>query len=109
MCISLKINDLFLSLIIGFLFSDESMLYLVCLVKSDERVLATSGGSATREHLSNMALTLPGQIKLEKLLSDFKVTIEVYNMTLSKEMLPHDVKYHINNRKVPCLDDFAEN
>lgn len=78
----------------------ESMQYLVCLIKSDERVIATPAVPATRDNLKNMVLCFPGQYKLEKLLSDFKVTVEVYNLELSKEMLPHEVKYHIVNKKV---------
>ncbi|KAL0276644.1 UNVERIFIED_CONTAM: hypothetical protein PYX00_004173 [Menopon gallinae] len=77
----------------------ESMQYLVCLIKSDERVIATPAVPATRDNLKNMVLCFPGQYKLEKLLSDFKVTVEVYNLELSKEMLPHEVKYHIVSKK----------
>lgn len=74
------------------------MHYFVCLVKCDEQVLATSAVPAT--NLVNLTLPIPGEIKLANLCSDFKITVEIYNLELSKEMLPHDIKYHIANKKV---------
>lgn len=88
---SLKINLLILA---------ESLQYFVCLVKSDEQVLATPVVPASREHLKDLNLEFPGQIKLQSLLSSFKVSVEVYFIEVNKELLPHDIKYHIANKKV---------
>ena len=74
------------------------MLYFVCLTKCDEQVLATSVVPA--QNLMNMTLSVPDEIKLINLSSDFKVTVEIYYLELSKELLPHDVKYHISGKKV---------
>ncbi|KAK6616848.1 hypothetical protein RUM43_014989 [Polyplax serrata] len=77
----------------------ENLHYFVCLAKSDERVLATPVVPATRENLSDSNLKFPGTLKLEALLSNFRVTVEVYSLELSKELLPHDIKYHISTKK----------
>lgn len=66
--------------------------HLLCLVKYNEFVLATK-----------TLPTLPGlkSVKFQDLLtlsevySDFKVTLEIYGMTAQREVLPHDIKYHI--------------
>uniref|UniRef100_A0A1B6IE89 PH domain-containing protein n=1 Tax=Homalodisca liturata TaxID=320908 RepID=A0A1B6IE89_9HEMI len=79
---------------------DDQCYYLVCLVHSDERVLATDVMCAPRSLHSHNKLTFPNTLALEGLYSDFKVTLEVYTMTArSKEIIPHDVKYHINTSK----------
>jgi len=83
------------------------MEYFVCLVKSDEKVAATPVVSACPSNLRGTELLVPGEVKLEKLYSDFKVTVEVYHMLLSKELLPHHIKYHLpGNKKVKCNFDF---
>lgn len=66
--------------------------HLLCLVKYNEYVLAT-----------RTLPTLPGlnSVKFQDLLSlnevhaDFKITLEIYGMTAQREILPHDIKYHI--------------
>jgi actin-binding protein anillin len=66
--------------------------HLLCLVKYNEFVLATK-----------TLPTLPGlkSVKFQDLLSlnevyaDFKITLEIYGMTAQREILPHDIKYHI--------------
>lgn len=66
--------------------------HLLCLVKYNEFVLATK-----------TLPTLPGlkSVKFQDLLSlnevyaDFKITLEIYGMTAQREVLPHDIKYHI--------------
>lgn len=65
---------------------------LLCLVKYNEVVLATK-----------TLPTLPGlkSVKFQDLLTlsevyaDFKITLEIYGMTAQREILPHDIKYHI--------------
>lgn len=65
---------------------------LLCLIKYNEFVLATK-----------TLPTLPGlkSVKFQDLLTlnevyaDFKVTMEIYGMTAQREILPHDIKYHI--------------
>ena len=86
------------SILNWFFFSAESMLYFVCLIKSDEQVLATSAVPA--KNLTQLTLHIPDEIKLINLSSDFKVTIEIYYLELNKELLPHDIKYHISGKKV---------
>ena len=66
--------------------------HLLCLVKYNEHVLATK-----------TLPTLPGlkSVKFQDLLefkevyADFKITLEIYGMTAQREILPHDIKYHI--------------
>uniref|UniRef100_A0A182K179 PH domain-containing protein n=1 Tax=Anopheles christyi TaxID=43041 RepID=A0A182K179_9DIPT len=65
---------------------------LVCLLKYNETVLAT-----------HMAPTLPGllsvrfpdALQLSNVFADFKITMEIYGMPASREVLPHEIKYHI--------------
>ncbi|XP_073962625.1 anillin-like isoform X2 [Choristoneura fumiferana] len=70
--------------------------HAVCLLKCRDRVVATSM-QLTKP--SAQLLHFPDQIRMEGLASDFKVTVEVYLLQASKEILPHDVKYHITNKK----------
>jgi hypothetical protein len=46
------------------------------------------------------ALLFPGSLKLSGLYSDFKVTLEIYSLQTNREVLPHEVKYHISGKKV---------
>ncbi|KPJ00810.1 Actin-binding protein anillin [Papilio xuthus] len=68
----------------------------VCLLKCRDRVVASSmqltSPSATTLHF-------PDLIRMDGLASDFKVTVEIYLLQATKEILPHDVKYHISNKK----------
>lgn len=70
--------------------------HAVCLLKCRDRVLATS--MQLTQPTGNV-LHFPDHINMDGLTSDFKVTVEVYLLQASKEMLPHDVKYHISNKK----------
>ncbi|XP_026318703.1 anillin-like, partial [Hyposmocoma kahamanoa] len=70
--------------------------HAVCLVKCRDRVLATS---MQQSQPSTAQLHFPDEIRMDGLTSDFKVTVEVYLLQASKEVLPHDVKYHIFNKK----------
>ncbi|KAI5638348.1 cell division protein anillin domain-containing protein [Phthorimaea operculella] len=70
--------------------------HAVCLLKCRDRVLATS--MQLTKPTTNI-LHFPDEIRMDGLTSDFKVTVEVYLLQASKEVLPHDVKYHISNKK----------
>lgn len=39
----------------------------------------------------------PSTLKLNDLYSDFKITIEIYSLQTQPELLPHEIKYHINS------------
>ncbi|CAG9124774.1 unnamed protein product [Plutella xylostella] len=69
----------------------------VCLLKCRGRVLASSMQLTAP---AAAALHFPDEIRMDGLASDFKVTIEVYLLQASKEMLPHDVKYHISKKNI---------
>ncbi|XP_072948162.1 anillin-like [Epargyreus clarus] len=69
--------------------------HAVCLLKCRDRVLATS----MQLTKPNAPLHFPDEIRMDGLASDFKVTVEVYLLQASKEILPHEVKYHISSKK----------
>ncbi|CAH0717767.1 unnamed protein product, partial [Brenthis ino] len=69
--------------------------HAVCLLKCRDRVLATS----MQLTKPTAHLHFPDEIRMDGLTSDFKVTVEIYLLQASKEVLPHDVKYHISNKK----------
>lgn len=69
---------------------------LVCLLKYNENVLATK----TIPTLPGLvSVRFPDVLQLNNAYADFKVTLEIYGMTAQREILPHDVKYHISNNK----------
>lgn len=70
--------------------------HLVCLVKYNEHVLATKTVPTMPGLLS---VKFPDVLTLNDVYADFKVTLEIYGMTAQREVLPHDVKYHINGAK----------
>uniref|UniRef100_A0A1B6D2J0 PH domain-containing protein n=1 Tax=Clastoptera arizonana TaxID=38151 RepID=A0A1B6D2J0_9HEMI len=80
---------------------DEQCYYLVCLIRCGEKVLATNMMSTSpRSFRDNNRLTFPNTLTLNNLYSDFKITVEVYAMaSRSKEVIPHDIKYHIGTNK----------
>ncbi|KAM7342232.1 anillin, actin binding protein isoform 2-T3 [Cochliomyia hominivorax] len=70
--------------------------HLVCLIKYNEHVLATK----TVPTLPGLlAVKFPDVLQLNNVYADFKVTLEIYGMTAQREVLPHEVKYHINFNK----------
>lgn len=73
--------------------------HLVCLLKYNEFVLATR----TVPTLPGLlAVKFPDVLHLNNVYADFRVTVEIYGMTAQREILPHEVKYHINqNKKTP--------
>lgn len=42
-------------------------------------------------------LRFPSTLKLNDLYNDFKITIEIYSLQTQPEILPHEIKYHINS------------
>ncbi|RVE51791.1 hypothetical protein evm_003594 [Chilo suppressalis] len=70
--------------------------HVVCLLKCRDRVLATS---MQLTQPTAASLHFPDEIRMDGLAGDFHVTIEVYMLPASKEFLPHEVKYHITNKK----------
>ncbi|XP_045540424.1 anillin isoform X4 [Papilio machaon] len=70
--------------------------HAVCLLKCRDRVVASSMQLTSP---STSLLHFPDEIRMEGLASDFKVTVEIYLLQATKEILPHDVKYHISNKK----------
>lgn len=82
------------------MFPGDQCYYLLCVVQTDERVYCTDLMCAPRNLRQHNKLTFPNTFTLDGLYSDFKVTLEVYTMTArGKEIIPHDVKYHINTNK----------
>lgn len=70
--------------------------HLVCLLKYNEHVLATKTVPTLPGLLS---VKFPDVLQLNNVYADFKVTLEIYGMTAQREVLPHEVKYHINFKK----------
>lgn len=85
--------------------------HVVCLVKCNDQVVATKLVStvASSSKSPEMALTIPGSVVLKNVYSDFTITFEVYCLQAQEELLPHDVKYHINNKKVTIIKHFILN
>ncbi|CAD7014634.1 unnamed protein product [Ceratitis capitata] len=70
--------------------------HLVCLLKYNEHVLATK----TVPTLPGLlAVKFPDVLQMNNVYADFRVTLEIYGMTAQREILPHEVKYHINLNK----------
>lgn len=77
------------------------------MVHTQEQVVASPVVAATSENLrqgGGAALVFPGSMRLDGLYSDFKVTLEIYSMQTNREVLPHDIKYHISGKKVGTQD-----
>ncbi|XP_063696873.1 anillin [Culicoides brevitarsis] len=67
--------------------------HLVCLLKYNETVLATK----TVPTLPGLlGVKFPDVLTLNNVYADFKITMEIYGMTAQREVLPHEVKYHIS-------------
>ncbi|XP_054738655.1 anillin isoform X2 [Anastrepha obliqua] len=70
--------------------------HLVCLLKYNEYVLATK----TVPTLPGLlAVKFPDVLQMNNVYADFRITLEIYGMTAQREVLPHEVKYHINLNK----------
>lgn len=74
--------------------------HVVCLIKCEERVLATPVASTVASSCKNLdlELSIPGYVRLDNIYSDFTIAFEVYCLQAQEEILPHDVKYHINKK-----------
>ncbi|KAG8228661.1 hypothetical protein J437_LFUL008898 [Ladona fulva] len=73
--------------------------HFVCLIKHQENVIATEMLSTDTINKSRgvmmTSLKFNNTICLSGLYSDFKVTLEIYALQVRKEVLSHEVKYHI--------------
>ncbi|XP_034176641.2 anillin-like isoform X1 [Osmia lignaria lignaria] len=72
----------------------DTCLHFVCLMRHLENVVATPVVVAEP---GDSCLRFPSTLKLNDLYNDFKITIEVYSLQTQAEILPHEIKYHINN------------
>ncbi|XP_068084364.1 anillin-like [Anabrus simplex] len=80
--------------------ADDTCYHFVCLVRSQEQVLITPVLAATTGNLRHgQSIVWNAPLQLFNLYNDFKVTLEVYSIQTDKEILPHDIKYHIGNKK----------
>jgi len=87
--------------------TDERCHHFVCMVHTQEQVVASPVVAAISENLrqgGGAALVFPGSLRLDGLYSDFKVTLEIYSLQTNREVLPHDIKYHISGKKVGMRD-----
>ncbi|XP_059484946.1 anillin-like isoform X2 [Neocloeon triangulifer] len=69
--------------------------YIVCLVKSQEQVLASPMLPTSSVPPKQELVRFPGTLTLEKLKSNFAVTLEVYTLQARRETISHEDKYHI--------------
>lgn len=70
--------------------------HLVCLLKYNEQVLATKTIPTVSGLLS---VRFPDVLKMDSTFVDFKMKLEIYGMEAQREVLPHDIKYRIKNKK----------
>lgn len=70
--------------------------HLVCLLKYNDTVLATQSVPTLPGLLS---VRFPDVLQLANVYADFKITMEIYGMTAQREVLPHEIKYHIAMNK----------
>lgn len=73
--------------------------HLVCLLKlaDSEQVVATK----TIPTLPGLlAVRFPDTLQLKNVYADFRATLEIYGMIAQREILPHDIKYHIKTKKL---------
>ncbi|XP_018566415.1 anillin-like isoform X2 [Anoplophora glabripennis] len=75
--------------------------HVVCLIKCGEQVVPTKLVSTVVTNAKNpdVDLYVPGNVTLNNIYSDFTVTFEVYCLQAQEEFLPHEIKYHISNKK----------
>ncbi|KZC05380.1 Actin-binding protein anillin [Dufourea novaeangliae] len=74
--------------------SPDTRLHFVCLMRHLEEIVATP--VVVAEH-GDSCLRFPSTLKLHDLNNDFKITVEIYSLQTQAEILPHEIKYHINN------------
>lgn len=76
--------------------------HLVCLLKlsDSEQVVATKTIPTLPGLLS---VKFPDVLQLKNVYADFRATLEIYGMIAQREILPHDIKYHIKTKKIRKL------
>ena len=65
--------------------------------------MTTTAVAASSENLrrgGGASLKFPGSLKLEGLCGNFRAKLEIYSLQTQREVLPHEVKYHIAGKKV---------
>ncbi|KOC69784.1 Actin-binding protein anillin [Habropoda laboriosa] len=72
----------------------STCLHFVCLMRHLEEIVATPVVVAEP---GDSCLRFPSTLKLNDLYNDFKITVEIYSLQTQPEILPHEIKYHINN------------
>ncbi|XP_078035336.1 anillin-like isoform X3 [Augochlora pura] len=72
----------------------NTCLHFVCLIRHLEEIVATPVIVAEP---GDSCLRFPSTLKLHDLYNDFKITVEVYSLQTLPEILPHEIKYHINS------------
>ena len=72
----------------------------MCLIKCCEQVISTSltATVATSAKTLEDRVTFPDTVQINNIYTDFTVTFEVYCLRAQEEVLPHDIKYHINKK-----------
>ncbi|XP_053980703.1 anillin-like isoform X2 [Hylaeus volcanicus] len=74
--------------------SSNTCLHFVCLMRHLEEIVATPVVVAEP---GDSCLRFPSTLKINDLYNDFKITVEIYSLQTQAEILPHEIKYHINN------------
>lgn len=77
------------------LFADDSEQFVVCLVRCQEHVLATTMLATSSVPPQQDALRFPGSLTLHELSTDFAIKLEVYTLQARRETISHEDKYHI--------------
>ncbi|XP_076221746.1 anillin isoform X3 [Nomia melanderi] len=72
----------------------NTCLHFVCLMRHLEEIVATPVIIAEP---GDSCLRFPSTLKLHDLYNDFKITVEIYSLQTQPEILPHEIKYHINH------------
>lgn len=70
--------------------------HLVCLLKYGEQVVATK---TVRTLPSLLSAKFHDILRVDNVYADFKMTLEIYGMEAQPEVLPHNIKYRIKNKK----------
>ncbi|XP_076641319.1 anillin isoform X3 [Halictus rubicundus] len=91
---SLTISAITLPLKREYYRSNDTCLHFVCLMRHLEEIVATPVVVAES---GDSCLRFPSTLKLHDLSNDFKITVEIYSLQTQSEILPHEIKYHINN------------
>ncbi|XP_076380284.1 anillin-like isoform X2 [Megalopta genalis] len=71
----------------------NTCLHFVCLMRHLEEIVVTPVVVAEP---GDSCLRFPSTLKLHDLYNDFKITVEIYSLQTQPEILPHEIKYHIN-------------